>query len=656
MSRLSRVTKPLVLASTGALAASLLAVGAAPAATAAPAAIEVRTDLAGFAKEVFGVANNLFKCEDIATQGSQCVLGPTVRNVMDRLSQIEATIARNQQQTMRALDSLQRGQDAQDLNRTIEYLRPIRANIGEAASAWNALSECAEKATAQGASCKGYAGVLTDEMPVAEAMTITREFFVDQMDKISLSVEEATIGFSGSSEISGRDGFAYALWKSAKRDQDRASGVTDAASLSLRPHVVTHKLSSTFLPPLLYYQELLFLFGALHPAALELKALAEQKPSNKARSEATLADKYIYATTDRWTVAGTYEFYKIPNVGLGSIAYVSPQGDRVFKIVPDGTKGETAKPHHVQDLGQKIAATPGYRASVMAANPSLLPQRGLYGVEEKVKHRTYPEYQKKYAVCASTSPILPCDSGRDGVATDTFELGWDGPVGSKDKDGNQIIVRRFEMQVLDQAASWSGLVKTYKDSFGCSLKGEPPYGVHNVQFLTNFRRYSAGKYANFVWMSLSYGSRVTECVGPGVYTRTSPAKPMVIDLGAPAGVLQASAACPTINPPAPPRVSRTPVSVSLRCPGVTVAAGSIVKLRGKITPADAKVRVRYQMRWDGVAWRDGAAMRPSSTGQYQFNVRIAPKAPEGRTYLWRIVATSGGKEVARSRVLASTVS
>lgn len=551
-----RIAVPVVFASACALAAGLIA--GAPASAVPPpladpvstgrveassgqtpaAASVPRIDVKGLAVQVFGVAKKLYACEDLANKGIECLKEPTIKDVLKRLKEIEAQITRNQEQTMRALDSLQRSIDGEALAKAVKDLAPVEAHIFEAASAWEALADCANKAVEPGATCKGYNGAWTAPLPVAQGMAVSREFFVGQMGKVSLTIEQATQYFAGTRSISGKDGLLHALWKSAKRQQDRDSGAKSPGELPLQPVVVTRSLASNFLPTMTYYRDIVFLYGALRPAAKELMG-----QSTKAQSEANLADKNVFAATDRWTVAGAFAFYRIPDVPLGAIAYVGNDG-RLYKIVKGADKGSRLTAPVVQELGDRLAAY-GYNADVMRANPALLPHDGRFGVVEKVLRRNHIEYLGEYAICASEAAIRPCDPTLDGNATETFEIGHSGAIGSRDEYGNLMKERWVPMRILNSASSWQRLIdQARNDPLGsCKLIGEPPYGVFDVEYLQTFRRMVEGKHADYEWMTVRYGysSRLTvtpKCVGPGVYVSLTRAEPFaVVDKGTPAGIL-----------------------------------------------------------------------------------------------------------------------
>lgn len=100
---------------------------------------------------------------------------------------------------------------------------------------------------------------------------------------------------------------------------------------------------------------------------------------------------------------------------------------------------------------------------------------------------------------------------------------------------------------------------------------------------------------------------------------------------------------------------RAGVRVNLRCPGIALDAGSSAVLKGRVTPADSDVMVRYQVRWEGTAWRDRAAMKLTALGRYRFVVPIPAAAPSGRTYQWRVVAVAGTEVVGVSQTRSSLV-
>lgn len=100
---------------------------------------------------------------------------------------------------------------------------------------------------------------------------------------------------------------------------------------------------------------------------------------------------------------------------------------------------------------------------------------------------------------------------------------------------------------------------------------------------------------------------------------------------------------------------RAGVKVALRCPGIAVDAGGKAVLKGRVTPPGADVKVTYQVKHEGRSWADRATVRPTERGSYRFVVPIPRSAPAGRTYQWRVVATSGSSIVAVSQTRTSLV-
>lgn len=237
----------------------------APTAASTTSSTAPRMAVKDLAMAAFGVAQRLSECESIAEKGLECLKEPTIQQVLDTLAIISTQIQQNQAQTMRALDLLQRSSDTQDLNIAVGRLDSLESHIFEAASAWNALSTCAEKAVRKAATCTGHDGGPVPQVPVAEGMRLSRTFFLGQMDKIDISLEQATRRFAGTQSVSGTDGLLHALWKAAKREQDRGS-VAEGKTVKdpLRPPVVvTRSLYLNFVPTMLYYRDLVYLFGAL---------------------------------------------------------------------------------------------------------------------------------------------------------------------------------------------------------------------------------------------------------------------------------------------------------------------------------------------------------------------------------------------------------
>lgn len=539
-----RLTSPLIAVSTVALTMSLLV--AAPAGAAAPTAQipassvplasqpVPRIDWSGVPGQILGVASTIIGCEEFSKNPQACFKNPSTADIMRKLEQIEAQMARNQAETMRALDLLQLAMDNQDLFKAVKDLAPVQSHIFEALNAWEALSKCAERAAAKVADCEGYNGKQTAKLPISDAMARTQEFFLDQMGKIGLSVEQSAQYFAGTRSVNYQDGLAAALWKVAKRQQDRQSGARSPGELPLQPVVVTSFLSGTVLPTLTYYRDMVYLYGALRPAAKALK-----KQATKAEAEANLAEKTIFSGRDRSTVTGAFEFYKIPSVPTGSIAFVDGDG-KLLKITPGEGKGTRLTAKVVQDLGQRLHDY-GYKVSSMAQSELLLPNRGSFGVWEKVLHRYYPYWNDWWAICPGVT-LLGCNaSPYVAPRRESFELGHPGAVGSRDEYQNPIRMFWVSMRLWDEKVSWSGLKAGAFGSYGGSQIVETgDSGAWNLKFRAVFDKLVAGTYAMYEWERLAYGES-TRYVGPGIYVatdRTAARAPYsVVDKGKPAGVL-----------------------------------------------------------------------------------------------------------------------
>ncbi len=98
-----------------------------------------------------------------------------------------------------------------------------------------------------------------------------------------------------------------------------------------------------------------------------------------------------------------------------------------------------------------------------------------------------------------------------------------------------------------------------------------------------------------------------------------------------------------------------PVTVSLRCPGISVARGSKAVLKGRVTPAASDATVTYQVRVDGGAWREKSTVQPDDRGSYRFVIAVPRSAPVGRIYEWRVKATAGDSAIAVSPIRSAVV-
>lgn len=97
------------------------------------------------------------------------------------------------------------------------------------------------------------------------------------------------------------------------------------------------------------------------------------------------------------------------------------------------------------------------------------------------------------------------------------------------------------------------------------------------------------------------------------------------------------------------------VSVTLRCPGITLARGATALLRGVVTPANAATRVRLQVSSDGSAWAGVAVKALGPGGNYRFTTVVPRSAPVGSSFSWRVVALKGSKALGVSQVRTSSV-
>ena len=515
--------------------------GASPSAVVAGSQLAVdaarspRLNVKDLATTAYSVVGAIIDCETLSEQIRGCPEEKTISFVSRKLKDIEAQITLNQARTEQALDTLQKSLDGKDLADAVIRLNPIEAHVFEALKAWEALSDCANKAKTAGATCTGYNGRAKGPIPVYDGIRISKGHFLNQVGKINVTIEQATQFFAGTPSIGGKDGFLHALWKSAKRQQDRASGVTMVKD-SLTPTVITRALALEFLPTMTYYRDMIYLFGALKPAAIALKG-----DSLNAESEANVADAKIFAATDRWTVAGAADFYNIPNMPVGSIAYV--KDGRIYKIIDGEARGVPLTSAAVRELGSLLASS-GYKAgigSLMAADPQLLPHNGIFTVREKVLHRTYLAYNRdgksdnpQWAICADRSDCS--DSWSPYTARKaTFEIGHPGDVDTKDRFGNAIKMRWTHMFLTSEPLKWGDVIeyKRWKQLAGnyfqpCygEVMGEPPSGVFDVQFLATYRANISGTYATFPWdcVGWTHTGNNRRDVGPGVYLLPSEPK------------------------------------------------------------------------------------------------------------------------------------
>jgi len=100
---------------------------------------------------------------------------------------------------------------------------------------------------------------------------------------------------------------------------------------------------------------------------------------------------------------------------------------------------------------------------------------------------------------------------------------------------------------------------------------------------------------------------------------------------------------------------RPSAQVTLRCPGISIDPGTTAILRGRVQGAGPGTKVTLQARWNGRAWRDEGRKAVAPNGSYRFRVAVPASAPAGRVYEWRVVATSGSRELAQSQVRSTLV-
>jgi len=476
-----------------------------------------RIDVVALGTLALSAATNLAKCEDLAAQGTACLRDPSIRDVLNRLDEIEAQIAQNQARTEEALMRLQVAVDQQALVAALRSFDDLEGHIFQAAFAWDAMSKCTQKAATPGATCKGHEGAKTQAVPVAEGIRVSRLFFNSQMREINISIQQAAQRYAGVSASDGRTGLLHALWQAAQGQQDsRSSRGTDTVGRRGAAEVITRGLSQDFLPVATYYRDLIFVYGALRPAFLQLSGRTDD-----ARSQANLANAYIFGTDTRWRVAGSFQHYRIPDLPAGSIAYVDHDRGTIVKIIPGQERGQALSPADVNSLGRALRNS-RYSVAQMVQTPNVMPHGGAFSVYQSVKHRTNPYYLGRFAICASTADIRPCDFRRDGTEPATWELGWSEPVGSRDRWGNLMKNQWLRVSVRDSEMTWD--IERNSLNQLCSLRGSPPSGVWNVDFRGNFDRYAAGRFFRYEWAVVSYEDSVRRyCVGAGVYARVGTA-------------------------------------------------------------------------------------------------------------------------------------
>jgi hypothetical protein len=545
--------RPIALLSGVALSAGLLVTPTATAApapptdsasaptVAAPSAEEPqrpRLNLLGFATSLYDAANTILGCEDLVAQQVLCRNEPSLEDIMIKLDRIEAQIAINQTRTESALAELQKSQDSQDLVKAVTNLSPIEAHISEALKAWAALTKCTQAAVRKDATCVAYNGKDKPGQRVADGMRISQKFFTRTMGEIDVSIDQAARFYAGTKAIQGKDGLLHALWKLAKNKQDLDSSTKAPGALSSkRLPIITHQLANEFLPVMLYYRSLLALYGGLRPAATTFK------DKEDAEAEANRADASIFATADRWTVAGASAYYRIPDVPKGTIVFVGKDG-KLHKILSGEGKGKPLTASVVYRVGD-ILAEYGYDVGKMGASGALLPDGGRWGVQEKVKHRNNPWYSngsERYAICAGVGFAgCPVTQGV-GLRKETYEIGHPDAVGTRDSHGNLMKLRWVPMQLLNEKATWDDLVDGKLNLGGqCygDLKGEPPNGVWDVEFLNTFLRTGVNQRAMFEWDWVRYGDGTLKCVGPGVYVSQNAGTPYsVVEDGIAPGILR----------------------------------------------------------------------------------------------------------------------
>jgi len=104
-------------------------------------------------------------------------------------------------------------------------------------------------------------------------------------------------------------------------------------------------------------------------------------------------------------------------------------------------------------------------------------------------------------------------------------------------------LRWVPMQLLNEKVTWDDLVDGQLNLGGScdgKLKGEPPAGVWDVQFLQTFLRTVVNQRAMFEWDWVGYGvASLKKCVGPGVYVSQKAGTPYsVVEGGDAPGILR----------------------------------------------------------------------------------------------------------------------
>lgn len=348
---------------------------------------------------VLSVYSLIKECVNDAIGGQwfECITGsisgPSIQDVLDRLDKIERQMEANQRENRERFGQLESAIRDVGLQAELARFNQIDNNGDQAMRAWLALSRCFDAQAAGRQVCNDYTG---RARPTLDAVRDTRQYFLETVNRWrALNLPTLVGDFTGNAR--GRKGLAGATWDYFRTEQLNNVDAQGEARRSQRTSVVTHALSTQMNQTLTYYASLIERYAFLSAMAEGMRDASELSCGSTAANvcrENRVAQwdfeiaQYISSASE-WTVQGTLNRYRMPDVPSGAIAVAT--GEMRF-IAYAGAEGQEAMTHG--GLGSLAATLNRYSsASAFAdAYPGSFPKDRWYLSSAPVARTQYIVY------------------------------------------------------------------------------------------------------------------------------------------------------------------------------------------------------------------------------------------------------------------------
>ena len=296
--------------------------------------------------------------------GQPCLASDSqnIREIIKQVKGLSEQIDRNQAQALAEFDRVTKLLLAENITQRAAEIRGIQTNGNLAMRAYQALLACLETTAA---TCQPYIGGtgLEPAEPVQEAVARTQRYMLQKVKALPADIDTAAEVFTGTTQRSGGDGLADAIWRFNKQAQDTAAGITDSAvKASDTVPVASKALANAQSQDIGYWSDVFTQYGYLRVVSEGLKAgqggVTPADADRDARSAQATVDRAI-AGGGRYEVAGSVATYDLPElrgdgqalVGDGKTAWIVSQ--EPVRPKPAGTRA--MGPDDVRDLARLVS-------------------------------------------------------------------------------------------------------------------------------------------------------------------------------------------------------------------------------------------------------------------------------------------------------------